>query len=617
MKPVVRFFKFTWQALDATRKVMHLLLLLFVFLLLLAALSPKIPPIPTKAALVVAPQGPLVEQLAGDPIERAIAEAYGRERPETLVRDVVEAIHAAKTDERIHVLVLDLSAMAGGGLAKLEEVAAAIRDFKTSGKKVISYGEMFDQAQYYIAANADEIYLDPQGLVLIQGYGYYRTFLKGIIDKLAIDVNVFKAGEFKSYTEQFTRTDMSEEDRSSALTWLNALWGQYQAGIARARGDVEASAGETSIGTYATQFGAAVKEKSGDFAAVALERGLVTGLKTRREVEEQLKGIVGEDEELHTFQSVVHWDYVAATRAARVIKTKDRVGVVVLAGEILDGDHAPGTIGSESAARLLRQALDDERVKAVVLRIDSPGGSMFASEVIRREIGALRTAGKPVIASMSSVAASGGYYIAMDTDEIWASPATLTGSIGVFGVFPTMERSLEKIGITVDGVGTAPLADALRIDRTLEQEPREILQLSVEHAYRVFVNHVAAAREKSFAEIDAVAQGRVWAGVDAAQHGLVDKLGSYSDAVKAAAERAGLKEGEYDLEYIETPLGWRQALAMQAQTLAANFVKNVMPEEELFVSTRKFFAPVERELSRLARLTDPKQLYYYCPCQVE
>src|SRR5690606_2530639 len=614
MKPVVRFFKFTWQALDATRKVLHLILLLFVFLILLVALSPKVPPIPATAALVVAPQGYFVEQLSGDPLERAIAEVYGRERPETLVRDVVDAIEAAKTDQRIQVLVLDLSAMAGGGIAKLEEVAAAIRDFKTSGKKVICYGEMFDQSQYYLAANADEIYLDPQGLVLIQGYGYYRTFLKGIIDKLAIDVNVFRAGEFKSYTEQFTRTDMSEEDRSAALAWLNALWEQYQAGVGRSRGDAEEG---TAIARYASEFPAAVKAKRGDFAAVALERGLITGLKTRREVEDQLKAIVGEDEKRHTFKHVVHWDYVATVRAANVIKARDRVGVVVLAGEILDGEHAPGTIGSKSAARLLRKALDDDRIKAVVLRIDSPGGSMFASEVIRREIGALRAAGKPVIASMSSIAASGGYYIAMDADEIWASPATLTGSIGVFGIFPTIERSLEKIGITVDGVGTTPLADALRIDRTLKQEPREVLQLAVGHAYRVFVDHVARARGKSFQEIDAVAQGRVWAGVDAVERGLVDELGSYKDAIAAAARRAGLKEGEYDVEYIEPPLGWRQALALQIQTLAARFTKSLVPSDMLAMRARKALAPLERELTRLARLADPKQLYYYCPCQVE
>ncbi|MGH8179092.1 MAG: signal peptide peptidase SppA [Steroidobacter sp.] len=611
MKHVAAFFAFLWRALDASRKVMHFVLLLALFLVIAAALSPRIPIVPHKAALVLAPQGALVEQLAGDPLDRAIAEVSGQGRAETLLRDLIEAIHLAKADERIEVLVLDLGSMAGGGVAKLEELAAAIRDFRASGKKVIAYGEGFDQAQYYVAAHADEIYLDPQGLVLIEGFGYFRTFLKGAIDKLAVDVNVFRAGKFKSFTDQFSRSDMSEQEEQESLEWLNALWAQYQAGVTSARA-LDAGA----IAAYANDFAAAATAQQGDLAAVAVEKGLVTELKTRREVEQQLIGIVGENEDEHTYQGILHWDYLAAVRSdGGLTFDGDRVGVVVASGEILDGDHPPGTIGSESTARLLRQALHDEAIKAVVLRIDSPGGSMFASEVIRREIDALRDAGKPVVASMSSTAASGGYYIAMDADEIWASPATLTGSIGVFAVFPTVERTLGKLGITVDGVGTAPLADALRIDRTLDEQARDILQLSVEHAYRVFVDHVAAAREKSFDEIDAVAQGRVWAGVDALENGLVDKLGSYRDALNAAAQRAELGE-DYDIEYIEPPLGWRQALAVQTQALAARLTQALVPQPQFMTEARRLFAPLEAELTRLSRFTDPKQVYYYCPCSV-
>jgi protease-4 len=612
MKPVVRFFTFAWQAMDATRKVLHFILLAFIFLVVIAAMSPRMPIVPASAALVVAPQGMLVEQLTGDPFERALEELYGNSRPETLVRDVVEAIKHAKTDDRIKVLVLDMSGLAGGGMAKLEEVAAAIRDFRESGKQVIAYGDSYDQAQYYIAANADEVYLDPEGLVLIQGFGYYRTFLKGIIDKLAVDVNVFRAGEFKSFTEQFSRADMSAEDKEASLKWLNSLWNEYQSGVARARG-----ADSEPIGQYANEFASAVKAQGGDFAAVAVERGIVSGLKTRREVEQQLKTIVGEDEDTLSFRSVTHWDYLAVKRASAHLPKRDRVGVVVFSGEILEGEQSPGTIGSDSGVRLLREALDDDGIKAVVLRIDSPGGSMFASEVIRREIDALREAGKPVVASMSSTAASGGYYIAMGADEIWASPATLTGSIGVFGVFPTIERSLAKVGITSDGVGTTPFADALRLDRTLKPEVSEILQLSVEHAYRVFVDHVATARERSFEEIDAIAQGRVWAGIDAQQNGLVDQLGLQEDAIRAAAARAGLKDGEYDVTYIEPAMIWRELLALRAQATAARFAKAILPKESGFAAARRLFAPMERELSRLARLTDPKQLYYYCPCQID
>lgn len=612
MKAIAAFFSFVWRTLDALRKVLHLIVLLVLFLGIAAALSPNIPIVHHKTALVIAPQGTLVEQLAGDPFDRALAELYGQQRAETLVRDLTEAIAAAKTDKRVEVLVLDLGHMAGGGVAKLEEVAAAIRDFRTSGKKVIAFGEGYDQAQYYIAAQADEIYLDPQGLVLIDGFGYYRTFLKGVIDKLSIDVNVFRAGKFKSYTDQFSRSDMSEQEEEESLAWLNALWSQYQAGIVKAR-----RLDKGAIAAYANDFAASAKAQRGDLAAVALEKGLVTALKSRREFEEELKGLVGEDEEEHTYRGVPHWNYLAAVRPARALRLDgDRVGVVVASGEILDGEQPPGTVGSDSLARVLRDALHDEAIKAVVLRIDSPGGSMFASEVIRREIDALRQAGKPVVASMSSVAASGGYYIAMDANEIWASPATLTGSIGVFAVFPTVERTLGKFGITIDGVGTTPLADSLRLDRTLHDQAKEILQSSVEHAYDVFVGHVATAREKSFDDIDAVAQGRVWAGVDAAQRGLVDHLGSYKDALNAAAKLAELGE-DYEVEYIEPPLGWREAIALQSQALAARFGRAVAPERQLFNQARRWFAPLEAELARLSRFTDPKQVYYYCPCAVQ
>jgi protease-4 len=409
--------------------------------------------------------------------------------------------------------------------------------------------------------------------VLIDGFGYYRTFLKGLIDKLAIDVNVFRAGKFKSYTDQFSRSDMSETEEEESLAWLNSLWSQYQAASSKRVSGRALAAG--AIADYANNFATLAKEQRGDLAAVALAQGLVTELKSRREFEEQMKGLVGEDEDQHTFRGIPHWDYLASVRPGHALHLDgDRVGVVVASGEILDGEQPPGTVGSDSLARLLREALHNDSIKAVVLRIDSPGGSVFASEVIRREVDALRKAGKPVVASMSSVAASGGYYIAMDADEIWASPATLTGSIGVFAVFPTVEHTLNKFGITIDGVGTTPLADALRLDRTMTDAGKAILQASVEHTYSEFVEHVAAAREKSFDDIDAVAQGRVWAGVDAAQHGLVDHLGSYKDALNAARKRAKLGK-DYKVEYIEPPLGWREAIALQSQALAARFARAV------------------------------------------
>lgn len=610
MKTLAAIFAFIWRALDSVRKVLHLIVLLFLFSLIGAAFSPSVPLVPASAALVVAPQGALVEQLSGDPLERAVAEAYGQGRAETLLRDVVQTIEAARDDERIGLLVLDLSNMSGGGITKLQEVALALMDFRASGKQVVAYGESFDQSQYYLAAHADEIYLDPQGVVLIEGYGYYRTFLKGAIDKLAVDVNIFRAGKFKSYADQFSREDMSEQEAEESLAWLNALWQQYQKQVTSARG-----LADDAIADYTNDYAQLVASQSGDLAAVALAAGLVTELKPRREVQLQLADVVGMDEGSHSFRAISHWDYLSALRASQTLGiTGDHVGVVVASGQILDGSQAPGTIGGESTAQLLREALYDDEVKSVVLRIDSPGGSMLASEIIRREVDALRQAGKPVIASMSSTAASGGYYIAMSADQIWASPTTITGSIGVFAVIPTLQRTLEKFGITVDGVGTTPLAGALRLDRTMDEPARQILQSSIDHAYSVFVGQVASARGKSFADIDAVAQGRVWAGIDAAGNGLVDNLGSYRDALDAAAELAGLDE-DYAVRYIEPSLGWRQMLAMRTQAFAARITGWLLPEQQLFTQARKLLAPLEAQLQGMLRFNDPKQVYYYCACE--
>jgi protease-4 len=611
MRAVSRFFGFAWLALDGLRKALHLLLLLLLFGVVLFALVPKTPVVPHTAALVIAPQGTIVEQLSGNPLDRAFAQASGNEKPESLLRDIVDAIKAAKTDSRIPAVVLDLKDVSGGGIAKFEELALAIRDFRTSGKPVIATGEMYDQLQYYLAANADEIYLDPEGMVYIDGFGYYRNFLKDAVDKLSVDVNIFKAGKFKSYTDQFSRSSMSDQEREETSVWLNSLWSSYQASVTQARGMPT-----TAITEYVEQMLPALRKAGGDLSKVALERGLVTDLKTRDQVEQRLIALTGEDED-HSFRGIDYLDYVHAERPRHMFKDGDkRIGVVVAEGEIVDGDQPPGTIGGDSTADLLRQARFDKDIKAVVLRIDSPGGSVLASEVIRRELDALKQAGKPVVASMSSTAASGGYYIAMDADEIWASPVTITGSIGVFTVFPTFERTLDKVGVKTDGIGTTSLSGAIRLDRTLTDGPKEILQLTVDHEYKQFVEHVAQARNKPFDVIDGIAQGRVWSGADAHTRGLVDQLGSFQDALAAAAKRAKLGK-DYKVDYIEPPLTWRQLLAGEVNTFAARIVRGLVPQADLLQNVERMFTPVQAELARLSHFTDPRKAYYYCVCTVE
>jgi protease IV len=611
MKAILRFFHLVWQALDGVRKALHLFLLLLLFGILFAALAPHVPLVPSKAVLVIDPQGALVEQTTGGPVDRAIAEAYGRAQSETLLRDVVESIDIAKTDNRIQAILLDLGNMSGGGLTKLDEIARALKSFRESGKPVIAFGESYEQSHYYLAAHADEIYLDPHGMVYIDGFGYYRMFLKDAIDKLGVDVNVFRAGKFKSYTDQFSRSDMSAQEREESGAWLNALWNGYQATITKAR-----NLQPQAIAEYVEQLVPSMRANGGDMAGVAAERGLVNELKTREQVEQRLMAITGEDD-AHSFHGVEFLDYLTAERPRRALaRAGKKIGMVIASGEILDGTQPSGTIGGDSLASLLREARYDDDIAAIVLRIDSPGGSVFASEVIRREIEALKRAGKPVVASMSSTAASGGYYIAMNADEIWASPSTLTGSIGVFAVLPTFERTLAKVGVRTDGIGTTPLSGAFDLQRSLNASQRELLQLSVDHEYRQFIGKVAEARGKTVEEIDAVAQGRVWAGSDAKAHGLIDNVGSLQDAIDAAAKRAKLGKN-YKLDYIEPQESWRQAFANEIHVLAGRAARAIAPEQASFATAIARLPPLEAELKRLARFTDERRAYYYCVCTVQ
>ena len=603
------FFGLVWRMLEGIRKVLHLILLLIIFGFMLAVLHTSIPSVPHTAALVIAPEGELVEQLSSDPVRRAFGQASGGPAPETLLRDVIDAIGSAKSDSRIKLIVLDLGNLSSSGLSKLQEVGAALRDFRAAGKRVVAVGDSLDQTQYYLAAQAGEVYLDPLGLVYIDGFSYYRMFLKDAIDKLGVDVNVFRAGTFKSYTDQFSRSDMAPSEREESAVWLNSLWSSYTQDVTRAR-----SLKPTALDDYVNEAPAALAAVNGDAAKLALQRGLVTALKSRRQLADELKGLVGEDSDSHSFNSIGMTQYLSAVRPKRVLKGKSdaKVGIVVAAGEILDGHQPPGRIGGDSTADLLRQARYDNAVKAVVLRVDSPGGSMFASELILREVQALRKAGKPVVVSMSTYAASGGYYISAAANQIFASPTTLTGSIGVFSVVPTFQRTLEKLGVKVDGLGTTPLAGDLRLDRPLDAASRQILQVSVDHAYDDFLHRVGEGRKKSLQDVDKIAQGRVWAGIDAERIGLVDHLGGLKDATDAAAKLAELGS-DYAVDYIEPELSLRQQLLLQLRSDAVHLgqIAGLIPPPSPLESA---LDPILAQARSIAELNDPRGLYAYCWC---
>jgi protease-4 len=607
---LVGFFGLVWRILERIRRVLHLVLLLVIFGFILAALHTSIPIVPRSAALVIAPEGEIVEQLSSDPVRRALGQASGGPAPETLLRDVTDAIAAAKSDSRIKLIVLDLGSLDASGLSKLQEIGAALRDFRAAGKRVVAAADSMDQTQYYLAAQAGEVYLDPMGLVYLDGFSYYRMYLKDAIEKLNVDVNVFRAGTFKSYTDEFSRSDMAPSEREETSVWLEALWNAYQQDVTRAR-----SLPAGSLNEFVADEPAALAAVSGDAAKLALQRGLVTALKSRRQMADELKVLVGEDEDTHSFNSIGMSQYLTSIRSKHVLKSKSdsKVGIVVAAGEILDGHQPPGTIGGESTADLLREARYDTAVKAVVLRVDSPGGSMFASEQILREVQTLRKAGKPVVVSMSTYAASGGYYISAAANQIFASPTTLTGSIGVFSVVPTFQRTLEKLGVKVDGLGTTPLAGDMRQDRPLTAASRQILQSSVDHAYAEFLRRVGDGRKKPVEDVDKIAQGRVWAGVDAQRIGLVDHLGGLKDAVDAAAKLAELGT-DYDIDYIEPELSLREELLMQlrSETLHIAQIAGLIPPR---TEIEQVLDPVLEQARAIAKLNDPRGLYAYCWCR--
>ena len=605
------FFSKIWRAVDGLRKILHLLLMLMLFSLVIGALSSTTPKLPARAALYIQPAGALVDQLAGDPLERALGEAFGDAEAQTLVQDIVDALKYARDDKRISSVVLDLNAIPGGGLSKFRRIADAIEDFRGSGKPVVARADFYTQGSYYLASHADEVYLHPDGELAIYGFGVYMNYFKDAIDKLQIDWNVFRAGTYKSAVEPFTRNDMSEEDRESLSHVVNQLWTLYT-------DDIEASRNLApgTVKSLAADLPARLVAADGDIAQLALELGLVDGLMTREQFQQRMVEIAGSNGEESAYPVASMEDYLRHARLLRGGSAEEQnVAIVVAAGEILYGSQPPGMIGGDSTAKLLRQARMDDSVKAVVLRVDSPGGSSLASEIIRNEVEALREAGKPVVASMSSMAASGGYWISVAADRIYASPYTITGSIGIFGMLPTFQRSLGAVGISTDGFGTSPLAGQFRVDRALSDEAKMLVQASIDSSYRNFITRVADHRNMTPEDVDLVAQGRIWSGQDALDNGLVDGLGEIDMAIQAAAELAGLEEGAYgtlDME-VELSPGEQLLLDMMGGAHAMGIVPDLRAES----SVERLARVLGNSLSLVERFNDPRGVYAHCFCRFE
>ncbi|MEE4174514.1 MAG: signal peptide peptidase SppA [Xanthomonadales bacterium] len=602
--PVVRFFSAIWRTIDASRRVaVNLVFLAIVAGILFLVFRDDAVVIEEDTALVIAPRGVLVEQLTARGFDQILEEATGDAVEETLLKDVVDAIEAATEDDRFPLLVLDLNRFSGGMLTKLQDVAEALDGFRATGRKVIAIADSYNMNQYYLAAHADEIIVHKMGMVAIEGMGRYRMYYKDGLDKFGIDVNVFRVGTFKSAVEPFLRNDMSEAAREANEEWLGDLWQQYLAEAGAARG-----IGADALERYAQDFLGTLAAADGDTARAALDNDLVDQALTRVEMRDYLVGLVGENEETHSFKRTSMSDYLASLgddRFGRGALPGDTVAVVVARGTILDGSHPAGTIGGDSTAALIRDARKDENTRAIILRVDSGGGSAFASEVIRRELEAARADGIPVIASMGSVAASGGYWISTSSDQIFAHPSTITGSIGIFAMIPTFQGPLkEYLGVQVDGFTTAPLA-GLRPDREIPEDIGAALQLNIEQGYREFLQRVAEARDMSIEDVDAVAQGRVWSGEDAFRLGLVDQLGDLDDAVAAAAELAELGD-DYTVRYVEKELDFQQRLLRE---MGARAVTALGLDSRPPAPLRSVLRDAEAAAGEILRLNDPNQVY--------
>ncbi|NRR29843.1 signal peptide peptidase SppA [Oxalobacteraceae bacterium] len=538
-----RGFAFFWRALDAGRRtILNLLFLILLIAVGYAIFGGGVKPLASRTTLVLDLKGALVEQASGSARAAVVTTISGGEPKKMLqLRDVLAVLDSAAHDDSINGVVLMLDEMQGGGQAALREIATAVDRFKAGGKPVVAWGSSYDQRQYQIAAHASEVYLHPMGSILLEGFGRYRNYYRDALDKVGVTVNLMRVGTYKSFAEPFIANGPSDA-AVEAETYLNkGLWSAYTAEVEKARKLPQGQVMK-NIDALPEQ----LEQLGGDIAKLSLQQKLVDGLKTRDEIRQMMIKRGAADADGKTFRQIAFEDYLARLRP----KTSgDAIGVIVAAGEISDGVAGPGSIGGESTSRLIRMAREDDKIKALVLRVDSPGGSAFASELIRRELELTRAAGKPVVVSMGSVAASGGYWISMASDEVIADPSTITGSIGVFAILPTADKVIDKLGIHTAGAPTTWLGDAGNPLRPLDPRFAKVIQNSVNHIYADFTQRAALARKTTAAKIDAVAQGRVWTGAQAQERGLVDTLGNFGDALKSASRRAKLSD--YHVTYIE------------------------------------------------------------------
>ena len=565
------FFRRCWRLLDAGRRTVMNLLFLLILVALVALLVSAVkrgpPALQDNTALVLNLEGSIVEQRSGSVTDRIRNQASGQADGQVQLRDLLAVLDAAAKDPKITRAVLVLDDFQGAGMAQLREAAAAIDRFKASGKPVIAWGSNYEQKQLYLAAHASEVLLHPLGAAFADGFGRLRNYYRDAFDRLGVSANVIRVGKYKSFGEPYFANAPSKAALEQDAYLYDALWASYTADVEQAR--------KLPAGTLVKMIDGLPSNLTavgGSTAQLALDAKLVDALQTRDQLRDRLIKDGVADEENHSFRQVSFDDYLQRIEPPA---KGAAVGVIVAQGEIGDGEAGPGSIGGRSTAALVRKARFDDDIKAIVLRVDSPGGSVLGSELIRRELELTRAAGKPVVVSMGSVAASGGYWISMASDEVIAEPTTITGSIGIFAILPTADGLMKKLSINTDGYSTTWLTNAYDPRRPFDPRFGEVIQSVIGNGYNEFIGKAAAARKTTPEKINEVAQGRVWTGTQALERGLVDRTGSYADALKAAAGRAKLADGAYAVRYVEAD---RKPFDMLLERLTGAAVRALGPQ---------------------------------------
>ncbi|EBI6015299.1 signal peptide peptidase SppA [Salmonella enterica subsp. enterica serovar Ekpoui] len=604
---IAGFFKWTWRVLNLVREMV--LNLFFIFLVLVGvgiwmqigngSNSEQT----ARGALLLDISGVIVDKPSTNhrlgALGRQLFGASSDRLQENSLFDIVNAIRQAKDDRDITGIVLDLKNFTGADQPSMRYIGKALREFRDSGKPVFAVGENYSQGQYYLASFANKIWLSPQGQVDLHGFATNGLYYKTLLDKLKVSTHVFRVGTYKSAVEPFIRDDMSPAAREADSRWIGELWQNYLHTVSANR---QISPQQLFPGAQAIIDG--LTSVGGDTAKYALDHKLVDALASSADVEKALTKQFGWSKTENNYRAISYYDYSLKTPA----DTGGTIAVIFANGAIMDGEETPGNVGGDTTASQIRDARLDPKVKAIVLRVNSPGGSVNASEVIRAELAAARAAGKPVVVSMGGMAASGGYWISTPANYIVASPSTLTGSIGIFGVINTVENSLSSIGVHSDGVSTSPLAD-ISMTKALSPEVQQMMQLSIEYGYKRFITLVADARKRTPEQIDKIAQGHVWTGEDAKANGLVDSLGDFDDAVAKAAELAKLKQWHLDY-YQDEPT----VLDMVMDSMTGS-VRAMLPEAIQAMLPAPLVSAantVKAEGDKLAAFNDPQNRYAFC-----